>query len=213
MSKNVVQPEKSQTVCWMRVARWISKATCAKVHVCAHAPTPISTRTNTHACTHPSFLSLFLSLSHSHTHTHTHTDICNTYCFSTVRVVSWTRLNVTLYVYCMSSNTLNYLPHIRENRLPLPFSTPKMDGAVFFLMLATTSLVCRTGQRSLCVSRNRLIERQCAKLKFLISGYHDTLYYTQPQLGWTFYIIKYCLIFGTTRRVGYCLCFHLVFYQ
>jgi hypothetical protein len=37
----------------------------------------------------------------THTHTHTHT-ICNTYWFSTATVVSRTRLNVTLYVYCLS---------------------------------------------------------------------------------------------------------------
>ena len=28
--------------------------------------------------------------------------MCNTYCFSTARVVAQTHLNVTLYVYCLS---------------------------------------------------------------------------------------------------------------
>jgi hypothetical protein len=34
--------------------------------------------------------------------THTHTEICNTHCFSTSRMISLTRLTVTLYVYCVS---------------------------------------------------------------------------------------------------------------
>ena len=32
---------------------------------------------------------------------HAHTEICNTYCFSTARAVSWTRLNVTIHVECL----------------------------------------------------------------------------------------------------------------
>jgi hypothetical protein len=35
------------------------------------------------------------------TRARTHTEICNTYCFSTATVLSWTRLNVTLYVHCL----------------------------------------------------------------------------------------------------------------
>jgi hypothetical protein len=36
------------------------------------------------------------------THTHTHTlRIYNMYCYSTVTMVAWTRLNVTLYVHCL----------------------------------------------------------------------------------------------------------------
>jgi hypothetical protein len=59
-------------------------------HARARAPThtPTSARTRAHA--------------HIHTHTHTHTEICNSYCFSTATVVSWTRLNVMLYVHCLS---------------------------------------------------------------------------------------------------------------
>jgi hypothetical protein len=34
--------------------------------------------------------------------TRTHRPICNTYCFSTAKMVSWTRLYVTLYVRCLS---------------------------------------------------------------------------------------------------------------
>jgi hypothetical protein len=33
---------------------------------------------------------------------HTHRPICNTYCFSTTTMVSWTRLNVTLCLHCLS---------------------------------------------------------------------------------------------------------------
>ena len=36
------------------------------------------------------------------THTPTHTHINNTYCFSTVTMVSWTRVSVALYVHCLS---------------------------------------------------------------------------------------------------------------
>ena len=40
---------------------------------------------------------------HTYTRTHAHvralTEMCDTYCFSTVTMVSWTRLNVTLYAF------------------------------------------------------------------------------------------------------------------
>ena len=40
---------------------------------------------------------------HTHTHTHTHTlRICNNFCCSTATMVVRTRLNVTLYVHCLS---------------------------------------------------------------------------------------------------------------
>jgi hypothetical protein len=35
------------------------------------------------------------------THTHTHTEIYNTDCFSTLTMVSSTRLKITLYVHCL----------------------------------------------------------------------------------------------------------------
>ena len=69
------------TICRVHFAYWISKALPA--HACAHAHVPA----------HP----------HTHTHTHTHTGICHIHCFSTT-MVSWTRLNVTLYVHCLSCN-------------------------------------------------------------------------------------------------------------
>jgi hypothetical protein len=55
----------------MRFACWISKAT---------------TSTRSQQCTHP--------------YTHTHTEICN-YCVSTATMVSWKRLNITLYIHCL----------------------------------------------------------------------------------------------------------------
>jgi hypothetical protein len=44
---------------------------------------------------------------HARTHAQacTHGPIYNTYCFSTVIMVSWTHLSVTSYVYCMSSSS------------------------------------------------------------------------------------------------------------
>jgi hypothetical protein len=80
-----VEQERPQTICHIRVSCWVSKATRAQAHSRAHAPTP--TCTHTHA------------LIHAHKH---QTEIRNTYFFSTKTVVSWTRLNVTLYVHFLS---------------------------------------------------------------------------------------------------------------
>ena len=67
ISKNIVEPERSQTVWRLCVAYWISKASRAS--------------TNSHRCTQ----------THRHTHSHAlvhaflracaHTEMCNTYCF------------------------------------------------------------------------------------------------------------------------------------
>ena len=38
---------------------------------------------------------------HARARAHTSTQICNIYCFSTATVVTWTRLNITLYVHCL----------------------------------------------------------------------------------------------------------------
>ena len=46
-----------------------------------YTPTRPSTRMHAHACTHR--------------------PIFNTYCFSTATMVSWTSLNITLYVHCL----------------------------------------------------------------------------------------------------------------
>ena len=77
MSKNVVQPDRTQMATWRLVACWISKATCAQAHASACAPTPTP-------------------LLHTHTHKYVR------YCFSTATTVSWTLLSVTLCVHCLS---------------------------------------------------------------------------------------------------------------
>ena len=43
---------------------------------------------------------------------HAHTEICRTYCFSMVTMVTWTRLNVTLYVHCPSCWLVLFLKYI-----------------------------------------------------------------------------------------------------
>ena len=58
ISKNMVEPERPETIWRMRVACWINKATRAQAHTRTRAPTP------THAHTY--------SRARAHTHTHTH---------------------------------------------------------------------------------------------------------------------------------------------
>jgi hypothetical protein len=70
------------TIWRIRVACWISKATCTYAHAHAHAPGYSHARTHAQACAHR--------------------PICNTYCVSTATMVSWTRLIVTSYVHCLS---------------------------------------------------------------------------------------------------------------
>ena len=50
MSKNMVEPERSQNAIWRRVACWISNVTFTQVHARARAPipSPIHTHTHTH---------------------------------------------------------------------------------------------------------------------------------------------------------------------
>jgi hypothetical protein len=49
-SKNVVEPERPQMTIWrMRVACWISKATCAQARASARAPTPTLRHTRARA--------------------------------------------------------------------------------------------------------------------------------------------------------------------
>jgi hypothetical protein len=96
MSKNVVETEMLQITIWRRFACWIIKATCAQTH----APTPVHPP-------HPP----------THARTHTHRPICNTYCFSTAKMVSWTRHNITSNLNCLSClsrypNSRN-IPHYR----------------------------------------------------------------------------------------------------
>jgi hypothetical protein len=76
---------RGTTVWRTRVACWISMATCT--YALAHATRPAA-RTLAQACTHR--------------------PIINTYCFYTATLVSWTRLNVTLCVHCMSCYITHY---------------------------------------------------------------------------------------------------------
>ena len=69
-SKNLVASEWPQTIWRMRVACWIRKDTRAGACAPAHA--------HPHESTHPRALA----------RTHTHTEVYNTYCFSTLTVVS-----------------------------------------------------------------------------------------------------------------------------
>ena len=85
MSKNEVEPQRPQKIWRMPVACWISKATRAQAHAraIASATTPKCTNALTHARAHT-------------------LRICRSYCFPTATMVSWTRLNVTFCVHCLS---------------------------------------------------------------------------------------------------------------
>ena len=104
VSKNVLEPDRSQMEIWLRVECWISKATCAR------------------PCTLPR------PRARTHSYIHTHTEICNTYCYSTATMVSWTRLIVALHVHCLSL--------ILQQRAPVSLRGRKtlycvMDRSVF----------------------------------------------------------------------------------
>jgi hypothetical protein len=75
------------------------RAGLVRLHVRKHTPAPVHQYLHSH--THQR------ARTHTHTHTHTRIEMCNTYCFSTATVVSWTRFSVTLYVHCLSC----YLRH------------------------------------------------------------------------------------------------------
>jgi hypothetical protein len=75
----------------MRFACWINKVKHARS--IDHDPTPIS------LCTHTQEAQV---RARAHTHTHTDTEICKSCRFSTARMVTLTRLTVTLYIHCMS---------------------------------------------------------------------------------------------------------------
>jgi hypothetical protein len=86
MWKNIVERGRPRMTIWrMRIACCVAKVT--------------HTRARTHASTR----------THTRTHTHTHThrlSICNIYSFSTATIVARTRLNVRLYVQCLSSSAI-----------------------------------------------------------------------------------------------------------
>ena len=64
------------TVWHIRIACWISKATHAQEHARAQTPTRMRARA--------------------------HRQICNIYCFSTVKLISPKRLSITLQEHCLS---------------------------------------------------------------------------------------------------------------
>ena len=74
-------PPRCMCVRTLRFSCWISKAT----------------RTHARACTR----------SRSWAPAHTHTQMCNTYCFSKARMVTCTRLSVTLYVHYLSCSVFH----------------------------------------------------------------------------------------------------------
>jgi hypothetical protein len=70
---------------------------------------------------------------HTHTHTHTHTEICDTCCFSTAIMVTWTRLSVTLYVHCLSCSS-----HITRSFLRnVDRQTDRLTGTYCYIKLIT----------------------------------------------------------------------------
>ena len=127
MSKNKVEPERTQTIWRLRVSCWISKATRAQACARALAPTTTYPPKRTHAH------KLMPSPAHACTHTHTHTEICNAYCFSTATVVSWTCLIVTLSVHCLSCLSQN---HAKHGRISL-----RLD-MFLILIYCTCSIIC-----------------------------------------------------------------------
>jgi hypothetical protein len=84
--KNIVETERPQMT--SQYGAYTLRAGLARLyaHMSMHSPTISGThmhaRTNAQACTHG--------------------PICNNYRFSTATMVSWTRLNVTQYVHCLS---------------------------------------------------------------------------------------------------------------
>ena len=82
MPKNLVEPERTQTIWRLSAAYWISKPTRAQVHARAHAPTHTDARTKTHNPTR------------ARAHTLTHRNM-SYLLLSTTTVVSRTRLHVT----------------------------------------------------------------------------------------------------------------------
>ena len=79
--KDMLEPERTQTIWRLHVAFWISKLTRAKVHARDRAPTHRHTHTRgrTHEYAYPPPRAR--ARARAHTHTHTHTETYNTSCF------------------------------------------------------------------------------------------------------------------------------------
>jgi hypothetical protein len=86
MSKNVAETEGAQMT--SQYGAYALRAGLARLYAHAHTRPRVWVTTCTHARTHA--------------HACTQGPICNTYCFSTATIISWTRLNVTLCVHCLS---------------------------------------------------------------------------------------------------------------
>ena len=67
---------------------------------------------------------------HARTHMHTLTEICNTYCFSPVRMVSWTRFVVPLHVHCLSCS---YICVLHAEYLDTYCGLEECTDAIFML--------------------------------------------------------------------------------
>ena len=106
MWKNMVEPERPQIAIWWRVACWISKATRSKAH--SRASPPTSTSTPAHA--------------YSHAHTPTEISRVNIYYFSTATMALWTRLNITLFVHCLSCWSQSELVRTGQQLVALCFA-------------------------------------------------------------------------------------------
>ena len=83
MSKIMMETERPRTIWHMRIWCCTSKTKRAK-----------NTRPNVRKLAHV--------LAHARSRLRTHTHTYNNYCFSTSTMVPWIRLNVTLYVNCLS---------------------------------------------------------------------------------------------------------------
>ena len=81
MSKNTKPESPSVTIWRISLSCWVIKDTRAQTHACACAHTHTHTRKRAHILTH---------------------SVCNSYCFSTATMTTWTRLSVALHVHCLS---------------------------------------------------------------------------------------------------------------
>ena len=107
--------ETNYVTTWpIRVACWLSKSTC--------------TRPRTRAPTR--------------THARSHTEIYNIYCFSTVTTVTRTRLNVTIYVHCLSC--LDIFPYSLCKELYLSLALPS-NKLCYIILQRTCKSPCRGG--------------------------------------------------------------------
>ena len=148
MSKNVVETEGPRMT--SQYGAYALRAGLARLHACMRMHTPARLGIHVHARTHAQAC--------------TQRPVCITYCFSTTIMLSWTRLNVTLYVHC-------YIPHrvyrswlllfhilYRTNSIQtwqrtsfdiLIFTSRVFPGFDISVSLSLTTIVFRTASRSI----------------------------------------------------------------